>query len=491
MNDSNALLDSALRDHLPTFVHLAFQIAAPGERFLPNWHIDAICHALRRVMSGETKRLIIEMPPRSLKSIAVSIAFPAFLLGHRPTQKIICGSYGSELSGQLSRACREVMRSPIYQRVFPGVEISAEKDRESYFRTSQGGFRYSTSVGGSLTGMGAGLLIFDDLLKPDDAYQESAREAVNNWFNRTARSRLNNQSQDAIIIVAQRLHAEDLPGRLRQEGGWEVLSLPAIAEIDEIIPLGAGKFHHRRVGDVLDSRRTDRHVLEGLRARGSTIFSAQYQQQPIPPDGELVKWGWFKTFDVVPMPAGTRIVQSWDTAIKVTGASDYSVCMTFAVVGPDYYLLDVFRKKLGFPDLKRAMYRLAYQWKADDIIIEDQGAGSSMIQQLIDDKAHAMPRPIRFKVVGDKVTRLVTASPLIEQGRVHLPNKADWLGEFKDELLQFPNALHDDQVDALSQFLIWIGDRYRTQGQAESRSLFATPTKTKREWDWSDTVYLL
>lgn len=378
------------------------------------------------------------------------------------------------------------MRHPVYRRIFPGVEISSEKDRESYFRTSQGEFRYATSVGGSLTGMEAGLLILDDVLKPDDAYSESAREAVNTWFDRTARSRLNNKSQDAIVVVAQRLHAEDLPGRLRREGGWEVLSLPAIAEVDQIIPLGGDREHRRFAGDLLDPRRDSAAVLAEMKAAGGSNFSAQYQQQPIPPEGELVKWSWFRTFDKVPPNAS--IVQSWDMAIKVTGTSDYSVCMTFAVVGSEYFLIDVFREKLSFPDLKEAVYRLGYQWMADQIVIEDQGAGSSIIQQLSYERADKMPRPLKFQPVGDKVTRLATASPAIEQGRVYLPARAPWLNELRLELLQFPNGRHDDQVDSLSQFLIWVRDRERNRCTATHRGMFDPPPKQKKIWDWTGAM---
>jgi hypothetical protein len=193
-------------------------------------------------------------------------------------------------------------------------------------------FRFSTSVGGSLTGMGGSLIIVDDALKPDEAYSTASRQAVNSWFDRTARSRLNNKAEDAIIVIAQRLHAEDLCGHLRRQGGWGILSLPAIAEADEIIPLGNGRVHHRRTGDVLDPQRDNQAVLDEMHSVGSASFSAQHQQRPIPPEGEIVKFAWFSRYETVPMPPQSRIVQSWDTAIKVTASADYSVCLTFSVL---------------------------------------------------------------------------------------------------------------------------------------------------------------
>ncbi len=223
-----------------------------------------------------------------------------------------------------------------------------------------------------------------------------------------------------------------------------------------------------------------------MKAAGGATFSAQYQQQPIPPDGELVKWAWFSSYDTV--PANAMIVQSWDMAIKVTGTSDYSVCMTFAVLGNDYYLLDVFRKKLGFPELKEMVYAKARAWRAVSIVIEDQGAGSSIIQQLSYERADDMPRPLKFQPVGDKVTRLATASPAIEQGRVHLPRRAPWLDDLRLELLQFPNGRHDDQVDCLSQFLIWVRDRERNRGRAEQRRMFEPFKKPIKVWDWTGAM---
>ncbi len=224
------LLDAVLRNDLMGFVRKAFQTVAPGERFIYNWHLDTICYALDQVRLGHIKRLIIEVPPRSLKSIIASVAFPAFLLGRDPTTKIISVSYSNALAAKHAADSKAIMRSRWYQRLFPSTVIGTEKDTESDFLTTKRGGRYATSIGGTLTGRGGNIIIIDDPLKPGDA-MSSGREAVNTWYDQTLSSRLNNKAEDAIIVVMQRLHIDDLVGHvLQRDEGWRVLSIPAIAE---------------------------------------------------------------------------------------------------------------------------------------------------------------------------------------------------------------------------------------------------------------------
>lgn len=188
-------------------------------------------------------------------------------------------------------------------------------------------------------------------------------------------------------------------------------------------------------------------------------------------------------------PPYSRIIQSWDMAVKPTGTSDYSACVTAAVLGPDYFILDIFRDRLDFPSLRRAVIKQAYKWKAEEIIIEDQGAGASLIQQLredVNDRGELIPIPIGFRPQDDKVTRLAIVSPVIEQGHVHLPEKADWLAAFRDELLQFPGGRHDDQVDALSQLLLWRENRNRNGEKIQVIHSFRNqkPPKPPGYWKW-------
>ena len=223
-------LDAILRSDLYSFVQAAFRIVSGGKELLRNWHLEAICYALMRVMRGEIRRLIINVPPRSLKSIIATVAFVAFLLGHDPTRRILCVSYAESLARKHAGDTRALMRSPLYRRLFPGTRISPRKDTEMEFMTTKGGFRLATSVGGTLTGRGGGLAILDDPMKPQDAYSETSREAVKQWYANTLLSRLDNKAEDAIVVVMQRLHIDDLVGHLLEHDDWEVLKLPAIAQ---------------------------------------------------------------------------------------------------------------------------------------------------------------------------------------------------------------------------------------------------------------------
>jgi hypothetical protein len=220
-----------------------------------NWHIEAMAYHLEQVRLGRIKRLIINLPPRYLKSLVTSVAFPAFVLGHDPTKRLIVSSYGSDLAVKLANDCRTVIHFPRYKSIFPGLQISRMKNTESEIATTRGGFRLATSVDRSLTGRGGHILIIDDPIRTSDACFDAKRDHVNTWFKNTLYSRLDDKQKGAIIIVMQRLHDDDLCGFLKNSHDWVVLNLPAIALKDEQIPIGDGRFHDRHIGDVLHPER--------------------------------------------------------------------------------------------------------------------------------------------------------------------------------------------------------------------------------------------
>jgi predicted phage terminase large subunit-like protein len=449
------LIDALSRVEFYPFVRRIFPIVSAGDRFLPNWHIEAITYALTCVMRGEIKRLVITVPPRSLKSICASVAFPAFVLGHNPARRIICVSYAEKLARKHANDCRAVMRSSLYRRLFPGTRISAAKDTELEVVTTARGFRYATSVGGTLTGRGGNLLILDDPLSADDAHSERARESLRQWYGNTLLSRLDNKVEDAIIVVTQRLHVDDLVGHLLEEGDWAELNLPAIAEIERPVPIGPGKFHHRKPGDVLHPEREPAWELEKLKRKmGSADFAAQYQQQPVPPSGNLIKWAWFRVYDKPPMrDVGDHTIVSWDTAMSPGELSDYSACVVLHVKGEDAFILEVVRERLDYPDLRRKTIDLHRRWRNHTnsyaLLIEDKGSGMSLMQDL---KAEGI-RAIPVKPIMDKVMRMNGHLARIEAGCVHLPRQAPWLDDLRKELMEFPVGRFDDQVDAFSQAL--------------------------------------
>ena len=221
-----------LRNDFCAFMHRAFLELNPQSAFEPNWHLEVLAAKLEEVRLGFCKRLIINIPPRHLKSHAASIAFPAWLLGHDPAMQILAVSYAQDLSDKLARDCRALITSRFYQVLFD-TRLSADRNAAAEFATTEAGYRLSTSVGGVVTGRGADVIIVDDPMKADEALSEPRRQAVGSWYDNTLRSRLNRQEQGAIIIIMQRLHADDLVAHLQQTEPWDVLSFPAIAEKDE------------------------------------------------------------------------------------------------------------------------------------------------------------------------------------------------------------------------------------------------------------------
>ena len=450
-----SLVAAIIGSDLYAFIRASFPIVSGGRQFLPNWHVEAMSYELSEVMRGRSRRLIITVPPRSLKSICASVALPAFALGHDPSRRIICVSYSEGLARKHANDCRALMRSDLYRRIFPAARISPAKDTETEVMTTARGSRLATSVGGTLTGRGGNLLIIDDPLKPQDAHSESARESLKQWYSNTLLSRLDHKTEGSIIIVMQRLHPEDLVGHLLEQEGWRHLNLPAIAEEDTIVRLGQNRSHRRLLGDLLHPERESQVALDELKASmGSMEFAAQYQQTPVPIGGNLIKWSWFKSYDTPPTPqSGDKIIVSWDTALSSSQLADYSACVVLLARGETIYIVDVLRARLEYPDLKRAVLEQHNRWcdvaSNYALLIEKKGSGLSLIQDLYREGIYA----IAVDPNGDKIMRMAAQTAPIEAGAVHVPTHAPWLDEFKKEVLSFPFSKHDDQIDALSQAL--------------------------------------
>ena len=450
------------RNDLATFVGLAFPIVEPGAQYLANWHIRAICHLLERVARGECERAIITMPPRSLKSVAASVAFPAWLLGRDPTKKLICVSYADNLAVNQANLCRTLVAHQMYRTMFPRFGIHPRKNTENEFQTTQGGGRLATSTGGQLTGRGGDIIIIDDPMKAGDAHSGTIRQAVLDWYRSTLVTRLNNPREGAIVLVMQRLHVDDLAGVLLAGDGWEHLNLPAIAEVDERIQIGPSQWHERKIGDLLHAARLGHTELERFRTDlGSLAFSAQYQQSPAPTEGNLIKRKWFKDYEPDKQPIRhMEIIQSWDTAMKGDPSNDFSVCITIAKNGSNYFVVDVLRRRMSYPALLQCALEQYQQHYPESIVVEDHGSGQSLAADL--DHRNFPVLPQRCK--GDKETRLARVAALVESGNVHLPFGAAWRDDFVKELTSFPNARNDDQVDAFSQALIYLKDQERGGG---------------------------
>ncbi|MBS0232298.1 MAG: phage terminase large subunit [Proteobacteria bacterium] len=455
------VLNAILRQDLAAFIAKTFATVDASQEFSPNWHIEVIADRLMRAYRREIKRLIIALPPRNLKSISASIAFPAWALGKNPTLRFICASYSQELAGKLARDCRTVMYAPWYRRAFPSSVLNPGKMAEGEFETRAGGYRLATSVGGTLTGRGGNFVVIDDPIKPQDAQSEPRRQSVKQWYDSTLYSRLDNKKEDVIVLIMQRVHVDDLVAHVMEKEEWEYLRLPAIAEEDEKYELSDGSIVGRRAGETLHPEREPSGVLERLRASMTSFqFSAQYQQSPVPVEGNLLKWRWFRSYEAAPSRRpNDMIVQSWDLATTIGDASDWSVCTTWLVQQKQYYLLDIFRERMQFPDLRRKIVSQARAFGAKVVLLEEAGIGIGLLQQLRSEGRGT--RLIGIRPEGSKADRATAQSAIIEAGSVFIPHEAPWLDTFRNEILAFPIGRNDDQVDSMSQMLNWSETRSR------------------------------
>ena len=349
------------------------------------------------------------------------------------------------------------------------------------FETTHQGSRVATSVGGVLTGRGADLIVIDDPLKPEEALSQAQRRTANEWFDHTLYSRLNDKQKGAIVLIMHRLHEDDLVGHVLAQEDWEIVRFPAIAEEDErylIDTLAGPRVFTRRQGEALHPEREPLPMLEQIRKTiGEYNFAGQYQQAPTPLGGGLVKTAWLRHYAPGELPAKfERIVQSWDTANKATELSDFSVCTTWGILGKDLYLIDVLRRRMEYPELKRAVRDQHALFRPSVVLIEDKASGTQLIQELVADGLYAVTR---YQPQSDKIMRMHAQTAMIENGFVHLPKAAPWLAAYLHEMTTFPNGRHDDQVDSTAQMLDWLK---RGSGPTTNSGIFELTRRRAEEF---------
>ncbi len=456
---------AAVASDLSVFLKQAFDTVYPNKDYMDNWHIDAIVYCQEQCIEGQMPRLMINMPPRHLKSFIASVALPAFILAHDPTAKIICISYSDDLSKKLALDFRRIVESKWYQMLFPNV--ASIKSTQNEFVTTGGGSRFATSVGGTLTGKGGDFIIIDDPIKPEETHSDTIRDSVNEWFKSTLLSRLEDKKRSVLILVMQRLHVNDLCGYL-QDVDFHQLSLPAIGIFDENIPTGENQYYMRKAGTALHEEREDLQTLENIKDMlGPFIFSAQYQQRPETPDGDLFKRSWIKTTNKMPLAvSGGRLIISFDTASSTSETADYTALSVVYSTNQGHYVLYAERGRWDYETLVDKAKIIAEMYKGNDMtfIIEKSSSGISLILTL---------RKAGFKCIVvtakiDKMSRAAYVLPIIHQGRLFLVNikgKNSWVEPYINEIVSFPNGKFDDQVDSLVHALCWADPIVNPQGK--------------------------
>jgi predicted phage terminase large subunit-like protein len=412
---------------------------------------------LEAVEAGEIRRLIITEPPRHGKSLLTCQIFPCWFLGRHPDRSVICATYGQDLSDDFGRRVRNLLADPLHRAIFPGCRLSNDSASQRRFDLIPGGSYFAVGRGDAITGRGANLMVIDDPLKDrEEAYSETIRRKLHDWFGSVAYTRL---APDAgVVVVSTRWHEDDVVGwLLREHGdeGWELLNLPAIAESDE---------GFRKAGEALWPERFPLSRLEQIRqAVGGAAWAALYQQRPSAAEGAVFRREWWRTYGEAP-GSFKRIVQSWDTAFRSGAENDYSVCTTWGTTDTGYYLLALWRDRVEFPDLKRKLVALAEAWNPNAVLVEDKASGQSLVQEIQHDTALPI---IPVKIDTDKVARAQAVTPLVESGRVFLPAGAAWLSDYVDELASFPRAVHDDMVDSTTQALNYLREEPCVYGYIE------------------------
>lgn len=443
--------------HLLEFIKQAWPIIEPSTPFIDGWHIGAICEHLEAMILGQIRNLLVTVPPRCCKSSIVSVFWPAWVWINKPGHRWIYASYAADLAIRDSRRCRQVIESQWYKaRWGSRFNLIGDQNVKSRFENNRTGYRIASSVGGSITGEGGDTIVADDPHNLRKIHSPTDRQTVRDWWDEVMSTRLNDPKRSGRVIISQRGHEEDLPGHIIDRGGYVHLNLP-MGDKEECqttitLPISGTKIT-RQPGQLLWPERFDQDAVDNLRVQlGSYAASAQLDQRPSPKGGGIFKRKWWRFYKELPKDLGLP-VQSWDTGYKEQERNDPSVCITGAEGASGFYLLDLWRDRVDFPDLKRAAIAQNAKHAPTIVLVEDKVSGISLIQSLRGETKLPV-HPVG--VDSDKITRACAVSPTVEAGNVWLPEDAPWVADFMDEFDGFPNAAHDDQVDALSQLLSYF-----------------------------------
>jgi predicted phage terminase large subunit-like protein len=474
---------------LKDFVREAWNVLEPVSTLVWNWHLDLICDYLTLIRDNNFKNscgkelegIIFNVPPRTMKSLLISVFFPIWLWTTDPSRRFMFVSYSEKLSTQHSVFRRSVIESPWYQKRWGAVfSLSRDQNVKSHYENSARGTMFSTGMQATATGMGGDILIFDDPLNPEQAISQVEREAVNLRFDTTFRSRINDPATGVKIIIMQRLHELDLTGHVlaRESSRWEHVSLPAIAQKDKPWEFPSStEVKNQKAGDLLWPARLPQSFLDSQRVgMGSWAFHGQYQQSPAPLDGGIIKRQWVRFYRQLPEKF-EFMVQSWDCTFSGGSDHDFVAGQVWARSGGKYFMLPYRTyERLDFGPTMAAIKSCHAKFpQAHAVLIEDKANGPAIISELQKEIAGV----VAVNPEGGKIARAQATAPLWEAGSIELPDPQvfgiSWMEDYLHNLCAFPKAAHDDDMDSTSQALIYMRSRlgggivefYRQQAAAE------------------------
>jgi predicted phage terminase large subunit-like protein len=439
---------------------------------IDNWHIDALAVHLQAVAEGQIRFLMINIGPGYAKSIIASVMFSAWLWARNPQTRIIAATYASALTIRDSIRTRDLIVSPWFQRLFnPGWAISQKskevkyrkidpatggwtmvKENEDWLSNSEHGDRRALSVGGKATGFRADGQIFDDLLNATDKHSKPARDYARDWAISTMSSRFNDMRKGWRVVIGQRLHEEDPYGAMLATGNYVHLCLPSEFEPARrcVTKIGWSDPRTEEKQLLFPELFTAAVIAQAKLDLGAYDFAGQHQQHPSPAEGGLFKREWWQYYRPEELPAVDVIIISVDATFKEAKDVDYVAIHVYGFVGPRTYLLARRHQKMGFTATKDSIRVLYAQWRPSAVLVEDKANGPAIIEEL----GREIPGVIAITPEGGKIARAWAASPTVEAGGVYLPRE-DWAQEVVEEAANFPNAAHDDDVDAMTQALNW------------------------------------
>lgn len=435
------------------FVREAWHVVEPHEPFCDGWHIHAICEHLEATLDGRIRNLLINIPPRHMKSLLVNVFFPAWVWIKFPGMRFLFSSHASSLATRDSVKCRRLVASDWYRSKFlPHWELSMDQNAKTRFDNTEGGYRIATSVGGGGVGEGGDYIVSDDPHKPAEIYSETMTRMVREWWDETMANRAMNPKTVRRIVVMQRLGEADLSGHLIEKGDWDHICLPAEYEQEERKPTSIGWTDPRtRPGELLWPERFGPVELAGLKKDlGPRGVAGQLQQRPSPQGGNIWLKDWWKFYRELPVMDFT--IQSWDLTFKDTEKGAFVVGQVWGKRGIDKYLIHQFRERIGFTAQLAAIEKMSADYPDTKGKYVEEAANGAALINVLKTKISGL---VAVKPVGSKLARMESVAPEIQAGNVYIPDPElfPWVQAFIDEATVAPNGRYMDQVDTASQAL--------------------------------------